>query len=61
MYAELAEKAAEIWLKQGVVAIELRAKSTRVLNMFQYLVGELGFDLSLVKELPAIDEAKSFI
>ena len=61
MYAELAEKVAEIWLKQGVVPGELRARSLRLLNMFQWFGGELEFELSLVKELPEIDEAKGFI
>jgi hypothetical protein len=61
MYAELAEKVAEIWLKQEVVPGELRARSMRLLNMFQWLASELEFELSLVKELPAIDEAKRFI
>jgi hypothetical protein len=61
MYAELAEKVAQIWLNQGVVPTELRARSTRVLNMFQWFAGELDFELSLVNELPAIDEAKSSI
>ena len=61
MYAELAEKVAQIWLNQGVVPTELRARSTRVLNMFQWFAGKLDFELSLVNELPAIDEAKSSI
>jgi hypothetical protein len=61
MYADLAEKVAEMWLRQQVVPTELRAKSLRLLNVFQYFAGEVGFELSLVKELPAIDEAKGFI
>ncbi|HKO96814.1 MAG TPA: hypothetical protein VJU86_07480 [Pyrinomonadaceae bacterium] len=61
MYADLAEKVAKIWLRQGVVPSELRARSSRLLNMFQYLAGEVGFELSLVKELPSVDEAKGFI
>jgi hypothetical protein len=61
MYADLAEKVAKMWLKQGVVPTELRARSLRLLNMFQYFAGEVGFGLSLVKELPSIDEAKGFI
>jgi hypothetical protein len=61
MYAELAEKVAEIWLKQEVVPDELRARSMRLLNMFQWFASELEFELSLVKELPAIDEAKRVI
>ena len=61
LYAELAERVAEIWLKQGVVPGELRARSLRLLNMFQWFAGELEFELSLVKELPAVDEAKSFV
>ncbi len=61
IYSELAEKVAQIWLNQGVVPTELRARSTRVLNMFQWFAGELDFELTLVKDLPAIDEAKKFI
>jgi hypothetical protein len=61
MYAELAHKVAEMWLKHEVIPTELRSRSTRVLNMFQSLAGELEFQLLLVKELPAIDEAKRFM
>lgn len=61
MYADLAEKVAKMWLRQEVVPTELRARSLRLLNMFQYFAGEVGFGLSLTKELLAVDEARGFI
>jgi hypothetical protein len=61
MYADLAEKVAKMWLRHEVVPTELRARSSRLLDMFQYFAGEVGFELSLVKELPGVDEAKGFI
>ena len=48
-------------LKHGVAPTQLCSRSTRVLRMFQTLAGELEFQLLLVKELPAIDEAKSLM
>ena len=61
MYASLAEKVATIWLQNETVPTELRGQTVRLLNMFQYLAGEVGFSLTLLDALPTIDEAKQFI
>jgi hypothetical protein len=61
MYASLAERMASNWLQQESVPEEIRARSVRLLNAFENLAGELGVALCLVEELPAIDEARSFV
>jgi len=58
MYASLAEKVAEIWLESQIVPGELRGQTVRLLNMFQYVAGEVGISLTLLDALPTIDEAK---
>jgi len=59
MYAEVPGQVAAIWLKHEVVPSEVRVRSRRLLGLFGMLCDELKVKLNLVKELPAVDEAKS--
>ena len=59
MYAEVPGQVAAIWLKHEVVPSEVRVRTRRLLGLFGMLCDELKVNLNLVKELPAVDEAKS--
>jgi hypothetical protein len=58
MFAELPEIVAAIWLKHQVMPSEVRVRSRKLLELFATLCDELKVKLNLVKELPAVDEAK---
>ena len=58
LYAEVPVQVAAIWMKHQVVPGEVRVRSSKLLELFGTLCGKLRVNLSLVKELPAVDEAK---
>jgi hypothetical protein len=58
MFVELPEQVGTIWLKHQVLPSEVRVRSRKLLELFGTLCDELKVKLNLVKELPAVDEAK---
>jgi hypothetical protein len=58
MYAEVPEQVAAIWLKHQAVPSEVQVRSRKLLELFGTICNELKVKLTLVKELPAVDEAK---
>jgi hypothetical protein len=58
VYASVAEKLASYWMQHQIVPHEIRAGSTRLLNVLQPFTGEVGVKLSLAKNLPALNRAR---
>ena len=58
MYAEMPGQVAAIWLKHQVVPNEVRVRSRKLMELFGTMCDELKVKLTLVKELPAVDDAK---